>query len=383
MKKKKVLSFIDWYAPGYRAGGGQRAFFNMVSYLKDEFDFYIITRNTDFLETKPYDGIESDKWVKRSEGEYVWYCSEETISFFLYKRLTKEVNADFAYINGVYSFKFSILPLILFKNISFKNKIILGTYGMLAPTAINIKSRKKKFFLALSKMIGLYKNVTLHATSENEIQDIKSVFGNKVSVKYAPHLPENELPELKLIEKKLGELKLVSIARISPEKNTLFALECLQDMSEIDGQIIFEIYGPVYDDNYWKECKEIIKILPENISVNYKGIAKGNEVLELLGNYHFLFMPTRGENFGYVILESFMAGRPVIISDQTPWRDLREDGCGYDLSLSTIKTYTDVIETCLKINQEKYNIHVSSARGKAVKFIEDKKMIDENRKLFE
>jgi hypothetical protein len=34
-----------------------------------------------------------------------------------------------------------------------------------------------------------------------------------------------------------------------------------------------------------------------------------------------------------VILESLSAGRPVLISDQTPWRELEKDRCGWDVSL--------------------------------------------------
>ena len=34
--------------------------------------------------------------------------------------------------------------------------------------------------------------------------------------------------------------------------------------------------------------------------------------------YDLLFLPTKGENFGHVILESMSAGTPVLISDTTP-----------------------------------------------------------------
>ncbi len=331
LEKKKIIAFIDWYVPGYKAGGGQRAFANMVCYLRDTFDFYIITRNTDFLETTPYGGIESNKWVKRNEGEYVYYCPEGEMSKALYKQLIDEVNPNDAYVNGVYSWKFSILPLVVLKR--FNGKIVLGTYGMLAKTAINIKRGKKQLFLKVARLIGLYKKVLFHATSEKEIEDIKAAFGSKAKVQMAPHLPVKVLPALKMIGKLKGDLKLISIARISPEKNTLFALQCLKDLGNIEGQITYDLYGPIYDKPYWEQCQQVINELPSNIKVNYKGVVDGNKVLELFTHYHALFMPSRGENFGYVILESFMAGRPVIISDQTPWRELEKSNCGWDVSL--------------------------------------------------
>ena len=35
-----------------------------------------------------------------------------------------------------------------------------------------------------------------------------------------------------------------------------------------------------------------------------------------------MFLPSKGENFGHIIMESLAASTPVIISDLTPWKDL-------------------------------------------------------------
>ncbi|MBI9061941.1 MAG: hypothetical protein JEZ14_08115 [Marinilabiliaceae bacterium] len=48
MPKKKILIFIDWFLPGYKAGGPVRSMANMVEYLMEEYDFFIVTRNTDY-----------------------------------------------------------------------------------------------------------------------------------------------------------------------------------------------------------------------------------------------------------------------------------------------------------------------------------------------
>ncbi|TLX73204.1 glycosyltransferase [Labilibacter sediminis] len=401
-EKKKIIAFIDWYVPGYKAGGGQRAFANMVSYLRDTFDFYVITRNTDFLETTPYEGVESEKWLQRNDGEYVYYCPEVKVGNTLYKQLIEEVKPDYAYINGVYSWKFSILPLVILRKVGFKGKAVLGTYGMLAQTAIKIKKGKKQLFLKLARLIGLYKNVIFHATSEKEIEDIKAAFGSKAKVQMAPHLPVKELPDLRLIDKQSGDLKLISIARISPEKNTLFALQCLKKLGEVEGQIAFDLYGPIYDKLYWEECQQEIAQLPTNIKVNYKGVVDGNQVLDLFTEYHALFMPSRGENFGYVILESLMASRPVLISDQTPWRDLEKKMCGWDISLiesnsrgvegvdneeqhekrSVSNTWSGALKLLLAMEQEQFDGLCQGAKKRAENFINDPELKEGNVELF-
>ena len=48
MTRKKVLITIDWFLPGTKSGGPVRSYANMIAYFKNEFDFYIITRDTDY-----------------------------------------------------------------------------------------------------------------------------------------------------------------------------------------------------------------------------------------------------------------------------------------------------------------------------------------------
>ena len=78
---KTILSFIDWYAHGYKAGGTVRAFQNMISYLKDDFTFYIVTRNTDYTESLPYEGIQPDCWTTTEENVHVFYSSAKKNQF--------------------------------------------------------------------------------------------------------------------------------------------------------------------------------------------------------------------------------------------------------------------------------------------------------------
>ena len=77
--KKKVLIFIDWYLPGYKAGGPVQSISNMVEHLKEEFDFSIITRNTDYCERTPYSNILSNQWNALSNGIKVFYFSYKTL----------------------------------------------------------------------------------------------------------------------------------------------------------------------------------------------------------------------------------------------------------------------------------------------------------------
>ncbi len=380
--KKKILVFIDWFLPGYKAGGPVRSMANMVAYLKDEFDFYIVTRNTDYTETTPYAGITPNQWTDFSSNVKVYYTSTDQQNKKSYKRIIQAEHFEIIYINGIYSWKFSILPLLAAKK--FTGKKIVASRGMLAQSAIDVKSGKKQLFLKAIKFVNLYKNVFFHATNEKEEKDILNAIGQETKVLIADNLPKSDLPSFKHLSKEKGKLKLVSLARISPEKNTLFALEKLSELKpEKDFQLELDLYGQIYNEDYWKECQQLISKLPPQIKVTYKGTVDADEVGETIQQYHILFLPSRGENFGHVILESFMSGRPVLISDQTPWRNLEKEKCGWDLPLgSEISIWIKTIEKLINLEQNEFDSLCKGARLKAENFIQNPELLNSYKALF-
>jgi glycosyltransferase involved in cell wall biosynthesis len=379
----KVLIFIDWYLPGFKAGGPVQSCVNLVSHLKQDFEFYIITRNTDYTSKVPYIEVNSDSW-NSVNGAQVYYLSRRAMKSQKIRALIKEVNPEVVYVNGIYSLYFSILPIIVSKQLGYHN-ILVAVRGMLAQSAINVKGFKKKLFFRLAKAYKLYCNVIFHATNDVEEADIRAALGDKVHVKVATNLPQivNARKGSQVERTKdSGELNLVSVARIAPEKNIKFALEVLHDFKG-QGKIKIDLYGPIYNEAYWNECSTIIAQMPDNISVEYKGSLEKEKVHKMLQLYHALFMPTRGENFGHIILESFTAGCPVLISDQTPWKNLVEKGVGYNIPLTDIDAYHVALNDLLQLNQEQFNILSERAHAFATDYCNDEKLVEANKALFE
>jgi len=83
--------------------------------------------------------------------------------------------------------------------------------------------------------------------------------------------------------------------------------------------------------------------LPSNISWRYVRNLDPEEVSEVLTSYDLMVLPTAGENFGHIILESLAAHTRVLISDQTPWADLEEYGVGWSLSLDNLSAFSDLL----------------------------------------
>ena len=354
IKKLKVLFVIDWYLPGFKAGGPVRSMINMSEYLAQDLDFYIITSNKEYLENEPYDNVVTGEWNKLSCGENVYYIDPNNVTLKFLRKIIKSENFDCVYIHGIFSWKFSILPIIAAK-LNRHKKIIIASRGMLADSAVGVKSFRKRIFLKVAKLVYLYKNIVFHATNEKEQQEIFKNISKKTNVIVAENLPKKNIENFSSINKSKNLLKLISIARIAPEKNTLYALKVLHSLKSLQTNIIFDLYGEIYSDEYWHKCEDVITDLPDNIKVNYCGAIRPELINRTIADYHCMFMPSRGENFGHSILESFMAGRPVLISDQTPWKDLKPKKLGWDLPLNDQNQFDNSIIKLIEVEQDEFD----------------------------
>ncbi len=378
MSKMKILIFIDWFLPGTKSGGPVRSCANLIDHLGDEFEFLVITRDTDYCETEAYKNVQSNEWNKLEEHLSVFYISENNLNKNFLKSLIESTNFDVAYINGIYSRFFSILPVYLLRN--FDRPVIVAARGMLNSQAFSVKPLKKKAFLSIMNLVSFYKNIQFHATNEDEAAFIRKAIRNYSNINVAPNLPR----KIKAVEfqkrVKKDIVKFVSVARVASEKGTLTALKALSQV-ENNLEIFYDIFGPIYDQEYWKVCKKVIEKLPSNIQVNYKGSIAGDEVPALFQNYHFFIMPSEGENFGHGILEALTAGCPVIISDKTPWKNLKTKEIGWDCSLDS-KDLNTALEAAIAMEQETYDSWSVNAFDFAKEYCNDPKAVEASRRLF-
>jgi len=382
IKNKNILVFIDWYLPGTKAGGPVRSLANLTAHLSDEFEFWIVTRNTDYCETTPYPEIQADEWIETAPNIHVFYASKKSQNRKTFRTFISDPFFDQVYINGIYSPKYSILPLQLANKAN--KKIIVAPRGMLNPQAFSSKKVKKKVFLFLAKAFSLYRNVNLHATNKTEKKYIKKHLGTASKITVASNLHRKTANTVwKQKPKQTGEVKLISIARIAPEKGTLFALKVLSELKpENDEKITFKLFGQVYNEKYWQQCQKVIEQLPEHITVSYEGTAESEKIPELLADSHFLFMPSEGENFGHSILEAFIAGCPVLISDQTPWKNLEQKHLGWDISKKQPERFAEALDKALSMDKKEFSVWSKAAFQFAQQFCNDPKLEDASKKLF-
>jgi len=321
--KKKILCFADYYLPGYKAGGPIQSIANLVENLSDEFEFDIICNDHDLLDRQSYANVKIDQWNAVSKAR-VFYASRKNLNFKSIKKILNETKYDLLYFNSFFSFKFTIFPLFIYKIFLFSKKpCIIAPRGEFSLGALKLKYIKKKIYLYISKLLGLYNNLYWQASSDNEKKDILRNFRVAEKLIYiAPDLISYEPIALNYLSlRKPGPLRIIFLSRITPKKNLNFLLRVLQ---KINFPIELSIYGPIDNLSYWKACLYSIDQLPSNIKILIGDPVPQKQVKSILQKHDVFVLPTLGENFGHIIIESLIAGIPAIISDKTFWESDEE-----------------------------------------------------------
>ncbi len=357
---------VDWFAPGYKAGGPIQSCVNFAFAMKNDFDIYVLTTDTDHGEKEPYKDVISNEWISAPQNGFnIFYARKKTLSLRQLKRIIMSVHADYVYLNHLFSPFFVIYPLWLKFIGSLQSKVVLCPRGALYESALAVKPYKKKPYIAALRLSGIHKKIVFHATNVREKNAIEDFFaGSRIMI--ADNLPNTNQIPFESSEKKTGQLKCVFIARIVAIKNLLFILQFLESVTS---DIYFTIVGPIEDNSYWNECQKKIVQLPSNITIAYIGPKRNDELSEILRQHHLFILPTTGENFGHSIFEALLAGRPVLISDQTPWLRLSEKKAGWDLPLGNQKKFSEVIEDAAGWDQHMFDLWAKSAWQYAHSFI--------------
>ncbi len=347
------MIFTDWYAPGYRAGGPIQSVYNLAKLLSKNFNVKVVTRNTDYSSAEIYAEIIPDLWTKHSPNHEVIYLSASNLKFKTIKNLCKTHQADIMLINGLFSFYFSILPLF-FANYLGNTRTFVAVRGMLHQSALNVKPLKKQLFLAFARGFGLYRTTTLLSTSSFEKDEITKTLG-RVKVVSAPNIPiipnENFDFDIKKFKSESGQLRLLFLGRISPEKNPVMVLKALKD---INLNIKISFAGAGLDSAYQNIFDTAMRDLPNNIEVNCLNELPHQEILNLFKQIDVMILPSHGENFGHAIFESLANATPVIISNNTPWKNMMLEKAGLEVNSNSLDEISNAIQYFNNLSQLEY-----------------------------
>jgi glycosyltransferase involved in cell wall biosynthesis len=345
-------------------------------------EFYVFASETDFKSKAILEGISVDRWQERRRAR-VFYASARHRGPWGLRRVVREVSPDVIYLNGFFARRFTMPVLVLrYLGLIPSLPVILAPHGEFSAGALGLKGVRKGLYLRLARALGLYRDVLWHACSDEEVNAIRRVQGPHARIVEAANFP----PVLRTdalarhAHKDSHGCHLIFLSRITPKKNLLGAIEAL---ARVRVPVAFDIYGPNEDAKYWARCEACIRALPTNITARYRGELAPGEVEAVLAQYDAMFLPTLGENYGYVVVESWAAATPVLLSDRTPWTDLEADRAGWTVAPDDAEGFAGRIEGLARMNDVEHGLWCVGALARAERLARDEALAAAYTRLFD
>ena len=245
----------------------------------------------------------------------------------------------------------------------FHKRVIWSPRGEFSESAIGGRKTKLAFFKLIKMAVG--KHALFHATSKDEGNCIRNILGDSVKTTIIPNYMEIPKQQTRqTVEKPY----LLFLGRIAPIK----AIENLIEGASIsekfrDGAIELKIAGGVEGqfESYYQMLQDIVNAKKLQDKVKFIGPVSGEQKLQTYCNAQFLFLVSKSENFGNVVIESLSQGTPVVASLGTPWKGLVKHQAGFWIDNSPAEI-AKTIDKILSLSQEQYDEY----RNHAISYVD-------------
>lgn len=226
INKPSLLIVYDQFYPGFKAGGPIQSLTNLVIALEQYYKISVLTSAYDLYAPDKYPNINLNFWNEvtvsaSSKPINIWYAGKNNPQVKTIAKIIDELSPSFIYLNGIFNYRFFILPLIAIVRSGHKPKLIICPRGMLQSGALSGKSLKKKFYLKILELSGFLKKADWHATNKEEEEDIKQKFGKRQRVVIAANIPKAPVKTIRFPAKQNG-LRLVYLSLIAEKKICCF-----------------------------------------------------------------------------------------------------------------------------------------------------------------
>lgn len=110
-----------------------------------------------------------------------------------------------------------------------------------------------------------------------------------------------------------GLRRIVSVGRLVPEKNPLFALEIMEELRKLRTDFVYEWFG---DGALREQVETAVREKGQHDFVKLPGVR--NDIERILPDCSLFLMPSRFEGLGIALIEAQAAGLPCVGSDRIP-----------------------------------------------------------------
>jgi glycosyltransferase involved in cell wall biosynthesis len=312
--------------------------------------------------------VQVNKDIKFGDTFFVKYYNETIINKFsiqLLLNIWKDIKkSDLVHIQGIFD---TPTPISLFYANLYKKPVLLSSRGSLGKWCIENGSKYKNLWLHYL-LKPLIKNITWHATAQQEKDEILSIYPNaKIEIipngiEYDKFQMSNILSKNQYIRKFINQdvepnKIIISMGRLQKIKGFDILINAFNLTLESFPNSILLIAGG--DEGEEQNLRKQIKYLNIDKNVFLIGAISGQDKIDFLANADLFCLPSHNENFGNVYVESLAAGTPIVASKMTPWSEVENYDCGKWVENSieeTSKAINQILEKdreTMKINSRK------------------------------
>ena len=346
MGNKAIAIFLGGYLPAKKYGGPVTSISNLVENMGDEWDFYIISNDHEFNENRRLPGIQ-EGWNHVGKAK-VLYISENKYQKKYFENVLKGIEARCIYLSSIFYYKMNLPAISAARSLNIP--IIMAPRGEICEGAMKIGFLKKRAYLRIVNLFRIFADVRFHVTSDEEKIAVKKELIRHGKIYNLPNMPCAIMDKNGVIKEK-GTVHIVYISRIVKKKNLLYAIE---QVNNCKTKVIFDIYGPIEESEYWETCTKEIEKAPYNVKIQYMGSLEPGSSRTVFSKYDVFVFPTYSENYGHVIVEAISSGCHLIVSKgTTPWDDIASCG-GYAISLEDKNEWTKAIDEIANMSESQY-----------------------------
>lgn len=200
---------------------------------------------------------------------------------------------------------------------------VISPRGMLGRAALDFSPFKKRLVWGLWQRAAVDKASCLHATGEQELQEIRA-FGIDRPVAVIPNgvdIPEAAPRPAKPIR------TVLALGRLHPKKGLPNLVRAWAQMEAMFPDWRLRIVGPS-EGGHGEELAALASSLKlDRVAID--GPLTGEAKLAAYREADLFVLPTLNENFALTVAESLAAGAPVIATKGAPWDGLVRERCGW------------------------------------------------------
>jgi glycosyltransferase involved in cell wall biosynthesis len=204
--------------------------------------------------------------------------------------------------------------------------LIVAPRGMLGPAALGFSRVKKHVFWALLQGDVVRRAACIHATSEQEHDEIRD-FGLHNPIAIIPNgidIPEMDVHSTAAT---VVHRTVLSLGRIHPKKGLDRLVRAWARLEVAHPEWRLRIVGPDERGHASELAALTAELKTQRVSI--EGPVTGDAKTAAYREADLFILPTLNENFAITVAEALAAGTPVISTKGAPWHGLAREGCGW------------------------------------------------------